>query len=215
MSGTLPENNGRNDRLDARSLEEGLYWLAERDEALAMILETLGPPPLWDREIGFPTLVHIILEQQVSLASARAAFKKLQTRLSPLAPENFLELDDDSLKTIGFSRQKTAYTRHLARSIIDGYLDLNRLGEMEDEAARFELMKIKGIGRWTADIYLMMAMGRPDIWPKGDLALLVAAQHVKKLAARPTHMELEAISNSWRPWRAVAARLLWHYYLSR
>ena len=129
-------------------------------------------------------------------------------------PEGFLELDDATLKNIGFSRQKTAYCRHLARSILEKRLNLTGLGEMDTAAARSELMKIKGIGPWTADIYLLSALRRPDIWPKGDLALAVSVQKVKNLASRPTPDELEAISTLWRPWRAVAARILWHDYLN-
>lgn len=197
------------------SFGEGLRFLAERDADLAKILTDLGPPPLWLREAGFPTLVHIILEQQVSLASAKAAYDRLLAAAHPLTPARFMELDDAALKTIGFSRQKTAYVRHLAQSILDGQLDLDLLHQMEDTIARTELIKIKGIGSWTADIYLMMAMRHPDIWPKGDLALAVAVQKAKRLPDRPTPEELEAMSVVWKPWRAVAARLFWHFYLSK
>jgi DNA-3-methyladenine glycosylase II len=197
------------------SLALGLQELAERDFDLAQILAALGPPPLWAREPGFPTLVHIILEQQVSLASARAAFNRLTTAVSPLTPERFLELDDASLKTIGFSRQKTAYSRLLAESILSGDTNLDALGRMEDETARSALLRIKGIGPWTADIYLLMALRRPDIWPSGDLALATAVQTVKRLPYRPSPDQLDEIGRHWQPWRAVAARVLWHYYLNR
>ncbi len=170
---------------------------------------------MWAREPGFPTLLHIILEQQVSLASARAAFDKLSALAAPLTPERFLELDDATLKAAGFSRQKTGYGRNLAQAILVGSLDLARLAVLNDDAARAELMRIKGIGRWTADIYLLMALRRPDVWPSGDLALAVAAQRALGLPALPKSDELDAIAAAWRPWRAVAARLLWHYYLSR
>jgi DNA-3-methyladenine glycosylase II len=169
---------------------------------------------MWARESGFSTLLHIILEQQVSLASAKAAHSKLLEVASPLTPRRFLKLDDPTLKAVGFSRQKTAYGRNLARSIVEGVLDLDALSSMDDPAVRSELVKIKGIGRWTADIYLLMVLRRPDIWPTGDLALSVAAQKVKRLKSRPTSEELEKISVAWKPWRAVAARILWHYYLS-
>jgi len=169
---------------------------------------------MWERESGFSTLLHIILEQQVSLASARAAHNKLLETANPLTPRRFLQLDDSTLRTIGFSRQKTIYGRELARSIDEGLLDLDALGSMDDAAVRAELIKIKGIGRWTADIYLLMVLRRPDIWPVGDLALAVAAQKVKGLRTRPTQQELDEMSAAWRPWRAVAARILWHYYLS-
>jgi DNA-3-methyladenine glycosylase II len=201
--------------LTEASFEEGLRYLAKRDADLARILNTLGAPPMWLREAGFPTLVHIILEQQVSLASAKAAYDRLLAAASPLTPARFLELDDVALRAIGFSRQKTAYVRHLALSIVENKLDLDLLHQMEDTVARTELIKIKGIGSWTADIYLMMAMRHPDIWPKGDLALAIAVQKVKGLPARPTPDELEALSVVWKPWRAIAARLFWHFYLSK
>jgi DNA-3-methyladenine glycosylase II len=169
---------------------------------------------MWAREPGFPTLIHIILEQQVSLASARAAYERLLAADSPLTPARFLEFDDATLKTIGFSRQKTRYGRELARAILDGRLDLAGLHTLDDASARSELVVIKGIGPWTADIYLLMALRRPDVWPSGDLALANAAQRVKRLASRPAPDELDALGIAWKPWRAVAARLLWHYYLS-
>jgi DNA-3-methyladenine glycosylase II len=200
--------------LTEEGLARGLRVLAERDPDLARILADLGPPPLWAREPGFPTLIHIILEQQVSLASARAAYGRLLAAAAPLTPLRFLELDDPTLKEIGFSRQKSGYGRGLARAIVEGRLDLAALGGMDDGAARAALTQIKGIGPWTADIYLLMALRRPDIWPTGDLALAAAVQRVKGLRARPTEDELEEIGARWRPWRAVAARLLWHYYLS-
>jgi DNA-3-methyladenine glycosylase II len=196
------------------TLARGLRFLSERDAGLAHILSELGPPPMWFREPGFPTLIHIILEQQVSLASARAAFQKLLAVATPLTPHKFLLIDDGSLKALGFSRQKIIYGRHLSKSIIEGQLDLDGLGAAGDEEARAELLKIKGIGHWTADIYLLMALRRRDIWPGGDIALAVAVQRVRRLPTRPSPSELESISGPWRPWRAVAARLLWHYYLS-
>jgi len=150
----------------------------------------------------------------VSLASAQAAFDRLVTEVVEVTPGSFLILDDATLKRIGFSRQKTRYCRDLATAIRDGILDLDRLERLEDEEARAELSRIKGIGHWTADIYLLMALGRPDIWPNGDLALAKAAQRVKRLDAVPTPAELEGLGEAWRPWRAVAARLLWHHYLS-
>lgn len=199
--------------LDEFSLRKGLRHLSRRDADLARIFKQLGAPPMWERDEGFPTLVHIILEQQVSLASARAAFTRLVEAAAPLAPQSFLEFDDEELRRIGFSRQKALYARGLARAIVDGGLDLAALHGMDDTAARVELTKVKGIGAWTADIYLLMALRRPDAWPSGDLALAVALQDVKSLPARPTHIEIEALAEPWRPWRAVAARLLWSHYL--
>jgi DNA-3-methyladenine glycosylase II len=139
----------------------------------------------------------------------------LRAAASPLTPARFLELDDATLKAIGFSRQKTAYGRHLAQSIVNGHFRLAALNRMDDATARAELLKLNGVGPWTADIYLLMALRRPDVWPSGDLALALAVQRVKRLPSRPTPDELDAIGAAWRPWRAVAARVLWHYYLSQ
>jgi DNA-3-methyladenine glycosylase II len=170
---------------------------------------------MWIRKPGFPTLLYIIIEQQVSLASARATFTRLQEKVKPLTPRGFLELDRRALKRIGFSRQKADYGRTLAESIATGELNLGAIGRMSDTNAHNELIRQRGIGPWSADIYLLQALRRPDIWPNSDLALIVAVQEVRNLDARPSVEYVEAIGESWRPWRAVAARMLWHYYLSR
>jgi len=210
----VERNIAVNRSLTEETLTLGLHDLCDRDPDLAEIRTNFGPPPMWVREPGFPTLIHIILEQQVSLASARAAYQRLLAAASPLTPARFLDLDDAALKRIGFSRQKTAYSRELARAVLSGRLDLAELETRDDVTVRSELTQIKGIGPWTADIYLLMALRRPDVWPSGDLALATAAQRVKRLASRPTPDELDALGATWKPWRAVAARLLWHYYLS-
>jgi DNA-3-methyladenine glycosylase II len=198
---------------EAQLIEAARAWAA-RDPRLAALLERFGPPPLWQRMPGFPTLLHIILEQQVSLASARAAFGRLLALASPLTPERFLELDDETLKRVGFSRQKTRYGRELAQAVRSGALDLERLTHLEDDEVRAALMTVKGIGRWTADIYLLMALGRPDVWPVGDLALATAARGALRLDVLPSSADLLQLAEAWRPWRAVAARMLWHAYLS-
>jgi DNA-3-methyladenine glycosylase II len=191
-----------------------LQTLAETDDDLGRILKDLGSPPMWEREPGFPTLVHIILEQQVSLASARAAFKRLREVALPLTPENFLLLDDEQLHAIGFSRQKSLYCRELAHTILEGQLTLEELAGMDAKTAREQLMQVKGIGHWTADIYLLMALKHADIWPRGDLALAVAVQEVKGLITLPSQDILDTLALRWKPFRAVAARIFWHYYLS-
>lgn len=201
--------------LTETTLLYGVELLVARDPDLAAIYHRLGAPPLWAREPGFPTLLLIILEQQVSLASARAAFDRLLAVVSPLTPIGFLQLDDATLRAVGFSRQKASYGRHLAQAIVEGLFDIDALSVLPDDAARAALVARKGIGPWTADVYLLMCLGRPDIWPVGDLALQVAVQAVKRLSQRPTVVEMEEIAALWRPWRAVAARLLWHYYLNR
>jgi DNA-3-methyladenine glycosylase II len=158
--------------------------------------------------------VRIILEQQVSLASAQATFDRLVAVASPLEPTTFLKLDDSMLKAIGFSRQKVRYCRELAHAILEESLDLKGLVALPDERVRAELTAITGIGRWTADIYLLMALGRPNIWPRGDLALHSALRDLKGLSSSPSPADFESLVEPWRPWRSVAARLLWHHYLN-
>jgi DNA-3-methyladenine glycosylase II len=201
--------------LNEEVFSQGVHLLTDRDEHLAEVVQTYGRPPLWVREPGFPTLVYIILEQQVSLASARAAFERLKGAAKPLTPRRFLKLTDAELLRIGFSRQKTLYTRLLAESLAHRHFDLRYLHDLHDDSARKMLIAFKGIGRWTADIYLLSALRRPDIWPTGDLALATAVQEVKRLRKRPSPEKLEALSAPWRPWRAVAARLFWHAYLCK
>jgi DNA-3-methyladenine glycosylase II len=201
--------------LNEEVFHQGVRLLTDRDEHLAEVVKTYGWPPLWVREPGFPTLVYIILEQQVSLSSARAAFDRLKAATKPLTPKRLLKLTDAELLRIGFSRQKTLYTRLLAESLARGHFDLHYLHDLHDDAARKMLTAFKGIGRWTADIYLLSALRRPDIWPIGDLALATAVQEVKRLRKRPSPEKLEKLSQPWRPWRAVAARLFWHAYLSK
>jgi DNA-3-methyladenine glycosylase II len=201
--------------LNANSYAAGLRELSGRDPDLARLFAEYGTPPTWFRAPGFPTLVHIILEQQVSLASARAAFTRLLSLASPLTPARFLALGDAELKGAGFSRQKILYGRHLAEAVRGGRLNLAALGAMADAEVKAALVQVKGIGSWTADIYLLMSLRRPDAWPIGDLALAVAMQEVKRLPSRPAPLELAAIAEAWRPWRAIGARLLWNYYLNR
>lgn len=200
--------------LTQRSLLSATRRLAAQDPDLAVVVKTYGPPPLWAREPGFHTLIHIILEQQVSLAAAKAAYDRLIAATGRLAPEEFLRLKDTDLKAIGFSRQKAGYGRGLAHAVLDGRLGLERLEVLDDAQAKAELVAIKGIGSWTADIYLLMVLRRPDTWPSGDLALAAAVRRVKRMRSQPTPGKLEQIAKAWRPWRAVAARILWHYYLS-
>jgi len=201
--------------LNEEAFCEGVRLLTGRDKHLANVVRTYGRPRLWVREPGFPTLVYIILEQQVSLASAKAAFDRLQGAVKPLTPKGFLKLNDAELLGIGFSRQKTLYTRLLAESLARRHFDLRYLHDLPDNSAHKMLVAFKGIGSWTADIYLLSALRRPDIWPTGDLALATAVQEVKRLHKRPSPERLEALSAPWRPWRAVAARLFWHAYLCK
>ena len=200
--------------LTEENLPAACRELAEKDADLAFIFEKYGTPPLWKRETSFATLIHIILEQQVSLASALSAFNKLKEKLGSVTPEAVLSLSDEELKAAYFSRQKTVYARELARAILNGELNLQTLENLSDAEAKNELKKIKGIGDWTADIYLLMALSRPDVMPKGDLALHVAWKKLKNLEHAPSSDEFQLIAERWKPLRAVAARLLWHFYLS-
>lgn len=195
------------------TLARGVRVLTRRDPDLARLVRAYGPPPLWARRPGFATLVHIILEQQVSLASARAAMRRLRAA-GPVTPAHLLTYTDAELKAIGFSRQKTGYARQLALAIVEKRFDPAGLRHLDDEAVKTEMVKLKGIGAWSADIYLLMVLRRPDVWPSGDLALAVAAQKAKRLPARPSPEKLETLSQAWHPWRAVAARILWQAYLS-
>ena len=215
-TGDRVENRmGQMSPLTLAGFGDAIASLCAADADLAGVVTVFGAPPMWRRPQGFPTLMLLILEQQVSLASARATHNRLIARLGgALEPAPFLDLGDDDLKAIGFSRQKARYGRELARAVADGALRLDRLARRDDDAVRTALTAITGIGRWTADIYLMMALRRPDVWPCGDLALAVAAHRVKRLRARPTPDALDRLGERWRPHRAVAARILWHYYLS-
>ncbi len=192
----------------------GIETLTGCDADLAAIVTTHGAPSPWRREPGFATLVLLILEQQVSLASARAAFERLAARLGQVLPDRLLELDDAALRGVGFSRQKTGYARALAEAVLDGSLDLEVLRDLDDEAVRKALVALPGIGPWTADVYLLACLGRADVWPVGDVALQTAARWAKRLESRPGPDELAALGEAWRPLRSVAAQLLWHLYLS-
>ena len=200
--------------LTQKSLALAARELAARDETLAAIHATYGDPPLWRRATGFPTLVHIILEQQVSLKSAKSMLTRLQTAIEPFTPLRFIELGDAHLRGLGVTRQKSSYLIHLSECIVNGELSLPKLARMTDDDARLALTRIKGIGSWSADVYLLMAMRRADIWPAGDLALAVAMKELRGLANRPGPDELEKLAEQWRPHRAVAARMLWQFYLA-
>ena len=199
--------------LNNKSLAATCKQLSTNDEHLRLVFEQYGVPPLWDRPPGFATLLQIILEQQVSLASAKACYDKLSARVGIVTPESLLASSDIELKADGFSRQKTAYARHLSEALLEQRIDLDRLHRLPDAEAKAELITLKGIGEWTSDIYLLMALLRPDIMPKGDIALH-AAWHKISGEPRPTADEFILAAERWKPFRSVAARLLWHFYLS-
>jgi len=197
-----------------RNIERMCRELAATDEHLERVYSTYGTPPMWDRSPEFATLLQIILEQQVSLASAKACFDKLNKLLGNVTPESLLTLNNAELKAVGFSRQKTTYGRHLAQAVIDNQIDLDGLQSLSDSDAKAELTKLKGVGEWTSDIYLLMAMLRPDVMPRGDIALHAVYQKLTGTEKRPGSDEFIQIAEKWRPYRSVAARLLWHFYLS-
>jgi DNA-3-methyladenine glycosylase II len=188
--------------------------LAAADADLANIIDTHGYPPLWSRPNTFETLVHIILEQQVSLASALSALNKMKERVQEITPARVLLLTDEEFKACYFSRQKTTYTKYLAEATISGQINLPELEQMPDDVIRAKLTALKGIGNWTADVYLMFVLQHADIFPIGDLAAVNALKRVKKLPKETTRDELTAIAEQWAPYRTVASMMLWHYYLS-
>ena len=200
--------------LNNKRLMETTRAVALMDKDLARILADHGTPPLWSRQPGFVTLVRIILEQQVSLTSAEAMFRRLNDNIEPLTPTAVLLAGASFLRSFGITRQKASYFINVSESIQNGDLDLEEIGYESDDSAIEKLTAVKGIGPWTAKIYLLMALGRPDVWPVGDIALATAVKNLKGLQQRPTQPELTEMAKSWHPHRATAARMLWHYYLN-
>ena len=200
--------------LNKKSLSEAANSVALLDEDLARILADHGAPPLWARKPGFITLLRIILEQQVSLASADAMYHRLIVNIEPLTPVTILAAGAPLLRSFGITRQKAAYFINVAEAIQNGEIDLEEIARESDETAIEKLVIVKGIGPWTAKIYLLMALGRPDVWPAGDIALATAVKSLKGWKERPTQPQLTEIAKAWGPYRATAARMLWHFYLN-
>ena len=195
-----------------QGLADGISVLAD-EPVFKKILERAGPPRFRRRRNGFGTLLHIILEQQVSIDAAAAMHHRLVGLCRPLVPETFLALDDAALRSCGFSRQKMGYARDLAAAVGSGKFDFTRLAAADDEIAFGELVAVRGIGRWSAEIYLLFALGRPDVWPAADLGLQVAVGEQLGLVSRSGERELRRRGEAWRPWRSVAACLFWQSYL--
>jgi len=189
--------------------------LAAADPVLAAIVAEHGLPPFWSRPPGFRSLVLLILEQQVSLASGAAAYRRLRERVRTVTPARVLACSPEDLRADGVSRQKDRYLRALAGAIEDGAIDLDALEGMADDAVRRALIALPGIGPWTADVYLLACLGRPDLWPVGDRALQVAVAEALGLDAVPGPGAIEPMGDRWRPHRSTAARILWHGYLGR
>ena len=194
------------------TLRPALEALAARDADIARHYAHCGLPPERGRPLGFAGLAQIIAAQQVSAASAHAIIGRLEAALRPCTPQGFLELDEVALQAIGLSRPKMRYCRALAEDILAGRIDLDGLSSLDDEAAIEHLVRAKGIGVWSAEVYLLFALRRPDVWPADDLAVRVAVQRVKGLAARPGRAEMRELAAPWRPHRSAAARFMWHAY---
>jgi DNA-3-methyladenine glycosylase II len=197
--------------LDAANLKKAMRHLAKVDPDFARVLKEVGHPELREVPSGFGGLMRSIVGQQVSVHAARSIWLRLEAAVPSMEPADFLALGDEQLRAVGLSAAKMKYGRSLATDIVEGRIDFAALAELEDEAAIAMLTQAKGIGRWTAEIYLMFAHGRPDIMPGLDLGLVVAAQHLKKLRKRPDAKRLIKMAEAWRPWRSAAALLLWHY----
>ena len=185
------------------TLKMGVDVLAEKDPDLYEVRARLGYPPIWTREPGFASLIHIILEQQVSLKAAATMFQRLASHLGSVTPELVQRAGEPELRRVGLTRQKSRYCVELANRITDGKLDLAQVEKLDDVQGRSHLLEVPGLGPWTVDIYYMMALRRPDVWPQGDLALASAIQDIKNLDARPTKEEQLAFAEQWAPWRAL------------
>lgn len=188
--------------------------LGSNDPNLNTILQTHGYPPMWTRENNFETLVHIVLEQQVSLASALATLKMLQLKTKIITPESILALSAEEMRACYVSRQKAGYIQGLAQALISGSIQLDKLEQLPNDEVRAQLIALKGIGNWTIDVYLMFVLRRTDIFPIGDLAAVNALKRLKELPNSSTKEHLLEIVKDWQPYKTVATMILWHYYLS-
>jgi DNA-3-methyladenine glycosylase II len=199
--------------LNDATLALAVRELADRDPDLRAIVDRFGLPPLWDRPPGFATLAHIVLEQQVSLASARSLYRKLHIALDGVTAENVHRAGETRLRKLGCTGQKARYCHGLAARVLDGRLDLAAVAALPDEVGRSHLLAVPGIGPWSVDIYYLMALRRPDVWPDGDLALAAAMREIKRMKKLPSRAVQREMAETWLPWRSVAARLLWAHYL--
>jgi len=201
-------------RLDERGLARAVRALGRAEPRFAHVVKRHGPPPLWPREPGFETQVLLMLEQQVSLAQARVMYARIISATGTMTPANIAALGEVGLRALGVTRQKSAYLAALARQLEQKSLDLDALGTLPDVDANAALDALHGVGPWTAQCYLLFALRRADVFPASDLALMEAVRDLWKLRARPTPEALARRARAWQPHRAVAARLLWHHYLS-
>lgn len=197
---------------DRELLQRALAHLEKADRDFGRAIAEIGPPPPRGRPANFMALLHVIVAQQVSTYAAKAISDRLEDAMRSATPEAFLALTDTDLKAVGFSRQKMVYGRDLANAFLDGRLSIARLRRQSDEEAIAAITAIKGLGTWSAEVFLLFNLKRPDVMPAQDLALIVAAQRLKRLTERPSPKELRALAEPWRPYRSYAARMLWHYY---
>ena len=212
MQSVLAAGDSGNVKITPDIIAKALDGLAERDAGIARTLCAVGYPAPRYREPGFGTFVNIIIGQQVSVASASAIRGRLDALAGPVTPQSLLALDDDALKAVGFSRRKMEYCRLLADDIVAGRFDPDRLDRLDDAAVIAAIVERKGLGRWSAEIYALFALGRADIWPADDLAVIVAVQRLRNLDARPDRAAMDRIAEDWRPWRGIVALLMWHHY---
>jgi DNA-3-methyladenine glycosylase II len=212
---TMASLEPRVEHLDHVTFVEALDLLAEEEPAFAQVIEEFGAPPFWNRPAGFPTLIWLIMEQQVSLESGAAMYRRLHGLLGAITPEAMSGVTEADLRAIGVTRQKSRYLMELAQSVLAGDLDLDGLVDVPLHKGRASLLSIKGVGPWTADVYLLSALKFPDVFPVGDRALQVGVAEVLGMISIPDESELEILSTPWRPIRAVAARIIWHSYLKR
>ena len=201
-------------QLNQAGLQRGVEALRRRDAELAAVVDRIGPPPLWGRQPGFATLVRIVLEQQVSLPAARTMYRRLRSHVGAVTPETISGCGVDGMRRLGLTRQKADYCHGLAESLRYGHVDLRAIARAPDDEGRRALLRVRGLGPWSVDIYYLMALRRPDVWPQGDLALAVGLREVKRLPRPPSRDEQRALAERWAPWRSVAARILWAHYLA-
>ena len=193
-------------------MEDGFRQVAALEPRFGAVLRRHGEPPSRKRRGGFETVLKIIVQQQVSLASADAIWRRVRKGLGTVNPGAVLAMNEDTLRGFGLSRPKAVYARNLAEQVASGGLDFRKLRHMADEEAIEKLIEIKGIGRWTAEVYLLSVMQRPDIWPAADVALMAGAGDLLGLENRPTLKEMPGLAEPWRPYRTYAARLIWLHY---
>ncbi len=189
--------------------------LSQKDGNLCAIIKEHGYPPMWTRPATFQTLILTILEQQVSLAAAYAAFKKLKEKIGYVTPAKLLELTDEEMRACYFTRQKMGYARGLALAVQSKKIVLKKFSTLPDEEVRNELIQLKGIGNWTIDVYLMHALQRTDLFPLGDIALVNSLKETKGLPKDISKEEMLAIAELWRPYRTIASMILWHSYIKK